>query len=692
MARIEKKLEKSPYSGNEEMFYSVYRNWVENPDGGEVFVGSTYDENEASDYYDRAVRLEEYYQSKQEEEEALRERDKQDAEELGMDAVNETDENKVGEKVAEETASSPVPENAPQPETSTAETPTGSGNETPASDGSSTPGDAVSGTTDGTMNASDAQQIPQDAIVKKDGELGRAAGIDINMHRNKGTVYPVIRINDAIITEQEIVEFYVESGFFKSYTEYKTIKIPRSGFLPTVHLIINTVSPALLKNDIIKSGDKMAVFMSAGGGMVKSLRCDFVITSVVTTDKPSELTNAPVTYIIDGELWVPNIHSEIDKMAINGTSRDVLMELANKLGLGFFFCDPDNTEDYQGWTQTTSMMDFILDVSSRAWKNFDSFFECWVDTRYGLSFINVNKMLVEDGLDEPLDFTPFVSTIKNGVGVDGAKVDMDEDEKKKKAAPQAKIFSNIPRDDAAATPFFVKRWKVVNRAAEIANEIGINQSQSSTMDNAGVESDAGGFDMQYSIPINKTKLQNGFYVLMGPGVNLTYKQADQVNMNQSFVRSSNTQTGGGISEIMSNDDGQGIEQTGGNSQANGNVNRFYEAGWEHNMRNNLQLQKQYIEVDLMGLNLAIMRGEKIPMMIMDHDKLNSVVPAQAFPGTRAQRVLYESGSGWFVIDSIMWKWDRNEAEHGNTRWTTSCKLVRREWPIPGRNGVVLKED
>ena len=81
---------------------------MEKPEGGEVFVGSTYDENEASEYYDRSVKLEEYYQSdkykedlakrqqrykQQEEEEALRERDKQDAEELGMDAANETDDN-----------------------------------------------------------------------------------------------------------------------------------------------------------------------------------------------------------------------------------------------------------------------------------------------------------------------------------------------------------------------------------------------------------------------------------------------------------------------------------------------------------------------------------------------------------------------------------------------------------------------
>ena len=49
--------------------------------------------------------------------------------------------------------------------------------------------------------------------------------------------------------------------------------------------------------------------------------------------------------------------------------------------------------------------------------------------------------------------------------------------------------------------------------------------------------------------------------------------------------------------------------------ASGNTNKFYDAAWEHNMRNNLQLQKQYTEVELKGLNLAIMRGEKIPVII-----------------------------------------------------------------------------
>ena len=56
--------------------------------------------------------------------------------------------------------------------------------------------------------------------------------------------------------------------------------------------------------------------------------------------------DVPVTYIIKGELFVPSLHSESEKTVIQGTSRDVMMEIASKLGLGFYFCDPDNTDDF----------------------------------------------------------------------------------------------------------------------------------------------------------------------------------------------------------------------------------------------------------------------------------------------------------------------------------------------------------
>lgn len=166
------------------------------------------------------------------------------------------------------------------------------------------------------------------------------------MVKNKGRVYPIVRINDHFFTPEEIDEFYIETGYFKNYHEYQKIKIPRTGFVPTVKLVVTSAAPDLLKNNQIKSGDKMAVFMSAGGGMVKSYRADYLITSCINSEKPSEVMDVPVTYIIKGELFVPNLHSESEKNVIQGTSRDVMMEIASKLGLGFYFCDPDNTDDF----------------------------------------------------------------------------------------------------------------------------------------------------------------------------------------------------------------------------------------------------------------------------------------------------------------------------------------------------------
>lgn len=145
--------------------------------------------------------------------------------------------------------------------------------------------------------------------------------------------------------------------------------------------------------------------------------------------------------------------------------------------------------------------------------------------------------------------------------------------------------------------------------------------------------------------------------------------------------------GGGISETMSDGDAEQMQQTGGNMMASGNVNKFYDAGWEHNMRNNLQLQKQYLEVECQGLNLAVMRGEKIPAMILDNDKLNSSIRYGESPSTAISQMLYEEASGWFIIDALMWKWERDDEKQGSTYWTTKLKLTRREWPIPGRQAV-----
>lgn len=544
--------------------------------------------------------------------------------------------------------------------------------------------------TNATQNAASNPDtgISQNDIIRGSDEIGNGKGLDYNTVKNKGVVFPIIRINDHYFTAEEIKDFYIESGYYKNYHEYQTLKFPMTGFVPTMHLVIHTFSPDLLKNNQIKSGDKAAIFFSNGGGMIKSYRADYIILSVVTSEKPSEESDTPVTYIIDGELYIPNLRNEAEKFNFNGSARDAMMDCANRLGLGFYFCDPDDTNDYQGWVCEKNLLEYALNVSSHAWKEFNSFFDAWIDPRYGLSFININKMLIVDGFDEPLDFTPFVNTVNRSVGVDGNKVSETEEEKRVHTQPQAKMITNIPRDDESVTPFFIKKWSIVNKASEIAKEIGVNQQQSLNIDNPGVDTQNSDVDMNYSIPINNTKLQNGFFVLIGPGVNLTYTQADQIDPNQSFVKNSYKIGGGTITEVMSNDDADMMQSTGGNMYSSGNTNRFYDAGWEHNMRNNLQLQKQYLEVELSGLNLGIMRGEKIPAIIVDNDKMQSTALTANFTGSAAQNALYEMASGWYIIDGIMWHWTSMENELAVSPWDTKLKLVRREWPIPGRAAVI----
>ena len=145
--------------------------------------------------------------------------------------------------------------------------------------------------TNASQNAAYNPESIKTSSAESDNSIGECKGLDPNGFRNKGTVYPFIRINDHYFTADEIVEFYIESGYYKDFHEYKNIKIPRTGFVPTIHIILKTSSSDLLKQNQIKSGDKIAVFISNGGGMVKSYRADYVINSAVTTNKPSEMVN-----------------------------------------------------------------------------------------------------------------------------------------------------------------------------------------------------------------------------------------------------------------------------------------------------------------------------------------------------------------------------------------------------------------
>lgn len=93
-----------------------------------------------------------------------------------------------------------------------------------------------------------------------------------------------------------------------------------------------------------------------------------------------------------------------------------------------------------------------------------------------------------------------------------------------------------------------------------------------------------------------------------------------------------------------------------------------------------------MQFTLNGANFGIMRGEKIPAVIVDHNQLNQVMTTRDDAAEALMKSIYEEMSGWFIIDGIQWIYDPM-SHTGNTNaastWKTVVKCIRREWPISG---------
>ena len=265
-----------------------------------------------------------------------------------------------------------------------------------------------------------------------------------------GFSYPLLRINDHYYSNDDIVYFSLESV----------------GFIPTIMVKLSCAFNDILKTNMIKDGDKCSVFMNPGHGTIKSYRGDFQITQVKVSDMDQFKMSDRINIKFIGELFIPTIYDATQTFAFSGSSRDALIDAAEKLGLGFFFSDPENTNDVQMWYSMSDgeqkenedsmspAIEYIQNTAKHAYKNFESFFDCWIDPRYAITFLNVAQMLGGEGLDEPIDLALYNSTIAQGKSVDAKNRESTDEEKDKKPKPQPKLLTNIGEDESSLTAFF----------------------------------------------------------------------------------------------------------------------------------------------------------------------------------------------------------------------------------------------
>ena len=186
-----------------------------------------------------------------------------------------------------------------------------------------------------------------------------------------GLVYPMIRINDMILSRSNI----------------RSMTLSMTGFMPTISLNLMFDNTNFLSKNMPKDGDIISIFIRVDTAALTYLRDDFVITSCsgVNANRGEMSSNVSLS----GRLFIEAFDSRTSIDAFAGSSKFVMKELAKKFGLGFAYNDFDDTDDFMNWIQCReSTQTFIENVMRHSWKNETSFFKTWIDLYYNICFVN----------------------------------------------------------------------------------------------------------------------------------------------------------------------------------------------------------------------------------------------------------------------------------------------------------------
>lgn len=458
--------------------------------------------------------------------------------------------------------------------------------------------------------------------------------------------YPIIKINDYMIGPSEI----------------DSLKINAQNFLPMITLQLKFENELFLSKNMPKDGDIISVFIRNKSDLLIPIRNDYVITGVSALGK-SGSSRGGMSMTLFGELFVPGLRSYFGSAAYLGTSMEVLQEVAQELELGFNTNEQD-TDDKQIWYNTGSPEEFINDVCFRAWKNENSFFDCWIDIYYNLNFVNVQKQLLSS--EDSVDIAALLGNVDKS-WTWGSNTD------ESKSVQTAKVFSNYP--GFRNSSFYILGWKPDHQSTAITFRYG------TSIDAAFFEH----LDDLYSDPEIKqywkikidpdydpNKLDN--YILLrgrarwDPSIN--QNELAQANYNYKDIYRQSPWVG---IQYTINDAAQ--EPT----QWTGNHHRNYMRAQAHNTINMVELEKLNVEILVQGTNMNIIRGDKLPVALI---KIDPKEVRLSYPEAKQIEALDFFYSGWYYVKGFSITFNRSKDTDVFSNFKQTFILTRREWPPP----------
>lgn len=469
-----------------------------------------------------------------------------------------------------------------------------------------------------------------------------------------GLTYPIIRINDLILDRKNITGMYISLA----------------GFVPTIRLNLLYDNTAFISKNMPKDGDLISLYIRVSTDALSYLRDDFIITSCSSTKGSNGNTATRIT--VQGRLFIPEFDSKQMTMAITGSVKYVMKELASIHGMGFAFNDFDDTDDYQTWIRCRESAEvFINNMVLHSWKDGNSFFKSWVDLYYNLCFVNVNKFLLSTENEETIDIT-FATNVLNMYN----QLPVDTSVQNSKAS--LKILTNSA--DFVSTPFHIKKWYPINNSTSVSMMNGYSTTTFTYLHNQNIinTSDNECFEILDNIPAYDQTKTDSYILLRGRakyerGLN---PETEQARVNHDFVNTYNNRIWTGIEYVMDDDDI--------NKNPNfwaGNVHKNYNRAPYHNSQNINELNKMFIKAECDGLNLQIMKGERVPVYIVFDNSIDNDI-YNAMSENDDNRSVNRFYTGYYIVDSVEYEYKPLMSDERISPYTTIFTLKRREWPTP----------
>ncbi|HNS71672.1 MAG TPA: hypothetical protein PKK07_03035, partial [bacterium] len=279
---------------------------------------------------------------------------------------------------------------------------------------------------------------------------------------------------------------------------------------------------------------------------------------------------------------------------------------------------------------------------------------------YNLNFVNIQKQLLSG--EEEVDDAALIGNVPSSYWW-GTKSD--------ETVGGPKAFSNI--SSYRTSSFYITNWRPINNASRITFEYGTSSYCSFFEHHNTLFSDPEAkkyWELEIPPDYDKDKLSTHI-ILRGRAQwdPSTGDQSARANYNYNDIYKRTAWVG--TQYTISNPEEDNTKWTG-------NQHRNYMRARVHNLINKVELEKLNVEIEVQGVNLNVIKGDKVPIVILKKDRLEAIKVDNDFQQSEMLDRFY---SGWFYVKGFTLSWAA-QADNILNDFSQSFLLTRREWPAP----------